>query len=127
VLFERGISEASGEPRCVERFSFAVSRGQATLGLNEIQVVHQEAERARAIELAKAWVDATVPNDPRPKSSGRTPLDGGERGIPVFSADHEWVRPQAAADGGATETVIVDVRGGKGVWRLVLRWSRRFP
>jgi len=127
VLFERGVSEASGEPRCVERFSFAAPPRQAKLELNEIQVIHQEAERATAIELARAWVDATVPNDPRPPSSGRTPLDGGERGLLVFSADHEWVRPQAAADAGATETVMVEVRGRRGVWRVSLRWSRRFP
>jgi hypothetical protein len=127
VLFERGVSEASGEPRCVERFSFGSLPGRATLGLNDVQVIHREAERATAVELARAWVDGTVPSDPRPKPSGRIPLDGHEPGSLVFSADHEWLRPQAGADGGARETVIMDVRGRRGVWFLVLRWSRRFP
>ena len=126
VLFERGVSEPSGEPRCAERYYFAPHPGRAELGLNEVQVIHQETERATAVELARAWVDATVPKHPRPGSSGRAPLHGSETGVPEFSADHEWVRPQDAVDGDARETVIVDVRGWRGVWRIVFRWSRRF-
>jgi hypothetical protein len=93
VLYQRGVTEQSGEPRCVERYSFALSQRGAHREpvLNEVEVVHRETDREKAISAATAFLDAIVPT-PRPGPSSRMAIDEHERGKRVFRADYGWVR-----------------------------------
>jgi hypothetical protein len=127
VLLQRGTVESTGEPTCVERYSFIVSNpdNRPDPVLRQVEVVHQESEREAALDLARTCLSIIVPT-PRPGPSGRGTLDEGVAVTPVFSADHGWVRSHGSIDADARESVVVTVRAKGEVWRLVLTWTRDF-